>query len=158
MVLDARRIDAPHRWDRPVWWEPSTPGARPRVEKVRVIVLHWTGAEHDGIRVSYNLRHRRNGEGRPSPLSIHYTDSTSEMMRFFPEQVGAVYGLCQRLVTRFDIPWRVPTDHEGNLLRRELSDDERNRFRGIIGHYHVHRWKKDPGTHLLRDLMKEACT
>jgi hypothetical protein len=211
-ILDARTMQVTGRWDRPVWWQPHTPGARPRRGTVRAIVLHWTGAENDGTRVSWNLRHRKDPVSKqPKPLSIHYTvsqDGTTiqhadpvttttlhagtvndwtvgveivsaglltgmrqawprvaypdaihgverEHLRFLPEQVGAVYDLCQHLCETLDIPWRVPMQ-DGELIRRLLSDEELAGFSGIMGHFHCHGSKRDPGSHLLVDLAGRA--
>jgi hypothetical protein len=212
VILDAREVDTTGRWDRAIWWDPHTPGARPRSQPVRAIVLHWTGAENDGIRVSHNLRHRKDPKsGRPKPLSIHYTVSqdgttiqhadpkatvtlhaggvndwtvgveivsagrvegmrqvwprvayddtihgqTRQHLRFLPEQVGAVYDLCQHLCETLDIPWRVPMQ-DGELIRRQLSDEELADFAGFMGHFHCHPSKRDPGSHLLVDLAGRA--
>jgi len=52
------------------------------------------------------------------------------------------------------IPKRVPTERDGSLVRRQLSAEELASFRGVIGHYHCHDTKHDPGTAPLLALAK----
>ena len=75
------------------------------------------------------------------------------MLDYTPAQATAVADLCKGLTYAFDIPRRVPTDPAGRLITRQLTPAELAAFSGVIGHYHCHRSKLDPGTRPLERLL-----
>lgn len=67
-------------------------------------------------------------------------------------QERAMVDLVEDLVERLSLPRVVPLDPDGGVLRREMTAAERSRFAGVMGHYHVHPTKRDPGSMPLEAL------
>ncbi len=63
-----------------------------------------------------------------------------------PEQYAALVKLTAALVEIFPrLRGDVPRDAEGEPLMRKLPEKELERYRGILGHYHIQENKVDPG-------------
>lgn len=77
------------------------------------------------------------------------------MVDFTEAQHQALFALVSRWCDEHRIPRRVPTEPDGSLMRRQMTDDELSRFRGVIGHFHCHPTKNDPGTAPLLRLARE---
>lgn len=86
-----------------------------------------------------------------------YTDTIHgrrrEMARFASEQVDSFIALAEAIHGHLEIPLCVPTEPNGELLRRAMSRGEMKSFSGIVGHYHVTDRKLDPGTDLLNECL-----
>ncbi len=65
---------------------------------------------------------------------------------FTPEQYKALAHLTAALCKVLPkINCDYPRDAEGKLIPRKLPDDDLQKFRGVIGHYHIQTNKTDPG-------------
>lgn len=78
----------------------------------------------------------------------------ARMLGYTPAQTLAVTALVERWCDAHGIPRRVPLEADGSLMRRQMSDRELAAYSGVIGHYHCHASKCDPGTRPLLDLAK----
>jgi N-acetyl-anhydromuramyl-L-alanine amidase AmpD len=76
------------------------------------------------------------------------------MLDFTQAQTDAALLHAEWLCDVLKLPRRVPTDADGSLLRRQMTEGELAGFRGVMGHYHCHPTKNDPGTRLL-DLLRQ---
>lgn len=74
------------------------------------------------------------------------------MLDFTDAQTAALVPLVEQICDVLRIPRAVPVDGAGELLRREMSAQELARFSGVLGHYHCHATKLDPGSRLLDRL------
>lgn len=74
------------------------------------------------------------------------------MLDFTAAQTDAVMLLVESLCDTLGIARAVPIDDEGALLRREMAPTELAAFEGVLGHFHCHPTKLDPGTRLLERL------
>lgn len=68
------------------------------------------------------------------------------LLDYTTAQAVAVETLVDDLCGELDVPRRVPCDAGGVLLARQLTAAELAAFEGVIGHFHCHRSKLDPGT------------
>lgn len=75
---------------------------------------------------------------------VDYTDAQHE----------AVFALISEWCARWGIPREVPREPDGSLMRRQMTARELARFRGVMGHYHCHAEKNDPGTAPLLTLAR----
>lgn len=75
------------------------------------------------------------------------------MLDFTEAQTKAVVLLVEQLCDSLDIPRAVPMDG-GELMRREMTPAELATFAGVMGHFHAHPTKIDPGTRIL-DRLRE---
>ena len=63
-----------------------------------------------------------------------------------PQQYDSLTKLTATLCKTFPkIRCDYPRDDKGQLIPKKLPDDEYDRYRGILGHYHVQLNKNDPG-------------
>jgi hypothetical protein len=69
-------------------------------------------------------------------------------------QMDATLLLVETLCDQLRLPRVVPTEVDGSLLRREMTDAELASFRGVMGHAHCHPSKLDPGTDVL-DMLRQ---
>jgi len=74
------------------------------------------------------------------------------MLDFTEAQTAAAMLLVETLCDSLKLPRRVPIEADGALARRELRPEELARFAGVMGHYHCHPTKLDPGTAILERL------
>lgn len=98
-------------------------------------------------RERYNIVRPERYEPIRGARKVRYLD-------FTPEQYEAVTLLVERLCDLHGIPRRVPTEPDGSLMRRQMTQKEWERFAGWCGHYHVHPTKNDPGPALLEHLRR----
>lgn len=77
---------------------------------------------------------------------------------YTPEQYKALAHLTATLCKVFPkIKCDYPRDEKGNLIRQALTDEEFDKYEGVLGHYHVQTNKVDPGPALDWDkLMGES--
>jgi N-acetylmuramoyl-L-alanine amidase len=77
-----------------------------------------------------------------------------EQMDFTREQYKALIHLTAAIHKIFpNIPLDYPRDSNGQLLRRELTRQEFDNFRGVLGHFHITKSKNDPGPAFQWDLV-----
>lgn len=74
------------------------------------------------------------------------------MLDYTAAQAEAVSQLVEQICDRLHIPRSVPLEHDGSLMRRQMTDAELASYRGVLGHYHCHETKLDPGTRPLERL------
>jgi hypothetical protein len=76
------------------------------------------------------------------------------MLDFTEAQTRAVVLLVETLCDALDVPRRVPMDGDA-LMRLEQTPPELGSFAGVMGHYHAHPTKLDPGTRILERLRED---
>lgn len=74
------------------------------------------------------------------------------MLDYTAAQMATVTREVERLCAHHGIPRRVPTEADGSLMRRQMTPRELAAYAGILGHYHCHDEKNDPGTAPLEAL------
>lgn len=107
-------------------------------------------AGNGGIRTpDFVARPRRSdfvrGPIRDEPLV--QADFTQEQYRSIAGLLAALHGALP------EVPLDCPRDSSGVPLTRTLTDREWDRFRGVLGHYHIQANKIDPGPALDWDLV-----
>jgi N-acetyl-anhydromuramyl-L-alanine amidase AmpD len=89
------------------------------------------------------------------------TSRTTRMLDFTAAQTASVIALCERLCDELGIERKVPLETEiargvpldcDLLIQREMTADELSAFGGVLGHYHCHPSKMDPGTRIFDAL------
>lgn len=76
------------------------------------------------------------------------------MVDYTAAQHDAVHALVSEWCDRWQIPRAFPVEADGSLMRRQMTPRELARFRGVLGHLHVHESKCDPGTAPLLGLAR----
>ncbi|MBI4600597.1 MAG: N-acetylmuramoyl-L-alanine amidase [Planctomycetes bacterium] len=115
----------------------------------------WYGADEEGVRVTLP---REMGDGglppgfvarprRPDPIRGRVQGKDLVQYDFTEEQYRALEKLLVALCRVFpEIKARVPRDRHGGLLRQAFgSEEDLQRFQGLVAHWHVTREKVDPG-------------
>lgn len=74
------------------------------------------------------------------------------MLDFTAAQNDAVTLLVESLCDTLRVKRAVPCEADGSLMRRQMTVGEMASFGGVLGHYHCHPTKLDPGTALLDRL------
>jgi hypothetical protein len=72
--------------------------------------------------------------------------------RFYPQQIYSIAALTKSLCRNLNIPMRFPRETDGSIAYRVLTNPEKRKFRGIMGHFHKTKQKYDPGFDLFRQL------
>jgi hypothetical protein len=75
-----------------------------------------------------------------------------DVARFYPQQIHTVAALTKVLCEELGIPRQFPREKDGSLALRELTNQEKRSFKGIIGHFHKTDQKADPGYHIFHEL------
>ena len=98
-----------------------------------------------------------NFQGHPArsePVRGKVQGEDLEQYDYTPEQYAALTRLTASLCKIFPkLQCRYPTDADGKLIPKKLSDDELNAYQGVLGHYHVQKNKTDPGPALNWDAV-----
>lgn len=90
--------------------------------------------------------HYTGGPIRPDPVRGVIQGKALEQYDFTPEQYTALAKLTAALCRALPlIACDYPHDAAGRLIAKKLSDAELERFRGVLGHYHIQENKIDPG-------------
>ncbi len=128
-----------------------------------VVCLHagmvnaWTvGIEVVSPGISGSAAHtteRKSGVVR-NQYTDHLHGKRVEFLDFTQKQYDALTILCDELCDKLSIDRRVPVDETGALIRQQLSIKELAAFSGVMGHYHAHQSKVDPGTRFLEHLNR----
>jgi N-acetylmuramoyl-L-alanine amidase len=83
---------------------------------------------------------------RPEPVVGSVQGTRLMQYDFTPQQYEALAKLTAALCRVFPlITCDYPRDSNGRLIRRKLSNEAYQDFRGVLGHYHVQLNKTDPG-------------
>ena len=83
---------------------------------------------------------------RPQPVRGNIQGEDLDQFDYTPEQYAALTRLTAALCKIFPkLQCRYPTDADGKLVPKKLSDDDLNSYQGVLGHYHVQKNKTDPG-------------
>lgn len=78
------------------------------------------------------------------------------MLGFYPVQIEALKALIEALGVGHNIPFKVPTDKEGNLVMGIDTRVAGRSFRGVVGHYHINPEKQDPAGLSLDKIIEEV--
>jgi len=100
-----------------------------------------------GVEISNacNLKYKSHYDP-PRPIvkgSVIHERKLKPFMGFYPVQVEALKALTKALHKAYDIPLECPLD-DGKLVNTVSYDVVKNKFSGVIGHYHVSHNKIDP--------------
>lgn len=76
------------------------------------------------------------------------------MVDYTVAQFEAIAARVEAWCARWRIPREVPREPDGSLMRRPMTPPELARYRGVMGHYHCHKSKNDPGTAPLLALAR----
>ena len=91
---------------------------------------------------------------RPQPVRGSVQGEALEQYDYTPEQYAALTRLTAALCKIFPkLSCRYPTDANGKLIPKKLSDDALKAYQGVLGHYHVQTNKTDPGPAMNWDLV-----
>lgn len=83
---------------------------------------------------------------RPEPVAGAIQGRELVQYDLTPQQYEALTRLTATLCKVFPkMKCDYPRDADGKLIPGKLPDDELERYRGILGHYHIQRNKVDPG-------------
>jgi len=126
------------------WYQPDSNGL------VRIVIPARLG--ESGIRTTNYVPR----PARPDPVLGTVQGRELAQYDFTPEQYAALIKLTAALCKVFPkLKCDYPRDAEGRLVSQKLSDEELERFQGIIGHYHIQSNKVDPGPALQWDKLVE---
>jgi hypothetical protein len=78
-----------------------------------------------------------------------------KVLGFYPVQIEALEVLLKSVCTFYNIPFQVPTDQKGNLIKTVYSDILTQKFSGICGHYNLTVQKEDPSGLDFLSLVKK---
>ena len=95
---------------------------------------------------------RKRGVNRPLVTEPLRRRKNFTYLDFTAAQYDAVTLRVELLCDLLGIPRRVPENDAGQLVRTQLTVDELEKFSGVIGHYHCHPTKTDPGPKILEHL------
>lgn len=91
---------------------------------------------------------------RPQPVTGRIQGQDLIQFDFTPQQYAALTKLTAALCKAFPkLRCDYPRDAEGRLVNHKLSDDELERYQGLLGHYHIQTNKTDPGPAFQWDLV-----
>ena len=133
------------------WYVQETAG---RTRKTRIVFPKWMG--DGGVRTNNFVGHAAKPEvitGTVNGTQLLQYDFTKEQY----ESLAKLTATLSRVLPKIKLD--VPRDEEGNVLTRVLTDEEWERFSGVLGHCHVQANKIDPGPafdyeKLLRDARR----
>lgn len=127
------------------WYIEDISGKSPQVE-IRIPEILGDG----GVRT-------KNFVGKPDrPMMIRGVVQGRELRQYdlTPQQYDSLIKLTATLCTVFpNMPCDYPRDEKGQLITRKLDDTILNRYRGVLGHYHIQDNKTDPGPALQWDRV-----
>lgn len=100
----------------------------------------------------------RNQEKAKGIERVEYQDRLNgrrvKFVDYTVEQYAALLPKIDALCAKYDIPRKVPTEADGSLMKRVMTNRELGMFRGVMAHYHITDGKADPGTQPLIRLME----
>ena len=83
---------------------------------------------------------------RPEPVAGTIQGTELYQYDFTPQQYDSLIKLTATLCRIFPrLDCKYPTDDQGKLIPKKLSDEQWKEFGGVLGHYHVQLNKIDPG-------------
>jgi len=105
----------------------------------------------------YQGWYKRNGYGERSLIeneTIH-GKSMKPFMDFYPNQIKALKALWEACHIGLDIPYKCPTDKQGNTLKKVSTSAAGNRFKGFVSHYHLTKNKIDCAGLDIKNLLED---
>jgi len=94
---------------------------------------------------------------RPEPVTGVIHGTLLRQYDFTPEQYDSLIRLTATLCVIFpSLRCDYPRDETGRLITHVLTDEQLERFSGILGHYHVQANKIDPGPAFQWDRLIEG--
>ncbi len=91
---------------------------------------------------------------RPEPVVGEVQGTTLRQYDYTPQQYQALVKLTATLCKVFPkLKCDYPRDASGHLITKKLSDDELEKYQGVMGHYHIQANKTDPGPALQWDYV-----
>jgi len=111
-----------------------------------------------GVEISNacNLKYKSHYDP-PRPIvkgAVIHKKKLKPFMGFYPVQIAALKALTKALHQAYDIPLECPLD-DGKLVNTVSYDVIRNKFSGVIGHYHVSHNKTDPAGLDIPKMLQE---
>jgi len=105
----------------------------------------------------YQGWYESNGFGkRPLVEDAHvHGRSMKPFMDFYPVQIEALKALWEACHNALDIPYKCPTDKNGETLYKTSSSAAAARFKGFVSHYHLTNRKIDCANLDINKLLKE---
>lgn len=67
---------------------------------------------------------------------------------FTPAQYATLGEWLDEVLARWKLPRAIPREKSGEWMRRQMTRAELATFRGVMGHFHCHHSKLDPGPRL----------
>jgi len=132
----------------------------------RHIAWHARGVNTQSVGVeianAVDLKHQKwyikHGFGKRPVVKNVYLDGVKlpPMLGFYPIQIKALKALTKSLCSAHNIPLKVPTDMEGNLVMRPDERVTGRVFKGVVGHYHVTKTKSDPAGLALDKVIEDV--
>ncbi len=108
-------------------------------------------------RYGTNILYTKNFVGhpaRPEPVVGDIQGITLTQYDYTPEQYEALAKLTATLCKVFPkINCDYPRDAAGKVIPRKLSDEELEKYQGVLGHFHIQTNKVDPGPALQWDYV-----
>ena len=136
---------------RAIGIEIANPGAYP-LAKAKVLAARYETGATGEIQQRFAENDRVLTEGfvaRPDRAGVVVGNINGSVVRqydFTPEQYAALIKLTAALHRIFPrIALDYPRDPGGRLITKKLSDETREKFQGVLGHFHIQANKIDPG-------------
>ena len=105
----------------------------------------------------YQSWYERNGFGERPIIENEscHGRSMKPFTGFYPIQIQALQALWEACHNGLGIPYKCPTDKEGNTLKKVSTSAAANRFKGFVSHYHLTRGKIDCAGLDIKNLLEE---
>lgn len=89
-----------------------------------------------------------------SSQTIH--GRSRKVASFYRGQIESARALVEAVHGALDLPVDVPRHADGRVYSTTMSKKSVRAFRGVLGHFHISRFKLDPGPTLLSELASCA--
>lgn len=105
----------------------------------------------------YQGWYERNGYGKRPVIegeSVHGR-SMKPFLGFYDVQIEALKALWKACHEGIGIPYKCPTDNNGETLKKVSTSAAANRFKGFVSHYHLTRKKIDCAGLDIKNLLED---
>lgn len=105
----------------------------------------------------YQNWYERNGHG-PRPIMKDqqcHGRGMEEFLGFYDVQLDALKALWAACHEGIGIPYKCPTDKDGNTLKKVSTSVAANRFKGFVSHYHITNRKIDCAGLDIKKMLEE---
>ena len=128
------------------------------------IAWHASGANTDsvGIDISnayytkYQKVYEKRGHGpRPVITSKCHGRTLGPHLGYYPVQIEAYKALLKFLNENYNIPLVCPLDKEGKLITTVHPESAKNKYRGVVCHYHLTKRKIDTSGLELKAILEQ---